>query len=522
MDQIDYSITLERHKTNNPTLKNKTWEDFFYAIQGKKLILYGISETLNFLWLRGKDIKIESAIDNDKGKLNLPLNVFFDEENLSQVKIENKSSLKKYEPNEVVILISSLLHYEEIANELETNGFKNYFSVLNLEYNQREKSEVITLDEYKKQYAVECAKYPIENDKIIFYGFGGYADHEKYITEELLKLTKKLKLIWIVKKFPVEVPEGVEVVYIGNFKKYIREMSTAKVWIFDIPIEIDLIKREEQIYIQTKHWGSITLKKFYLDTPLVADVKDNRHYWELNGKWMDYIISGSEFDEASCRSGFGFNGKFLRFGSPRSDSMFKDEYKLKIKRQFNLNDEKILLYAPTFRFKNAKAGDLSIEVEEFLDFERLMSSLKRKFNCEWKILLRLHPHLRNKKINKPEYVIDVTDYDDNQELASAADIMISDYSSFMFEFAYVLKPIFLYAPDLEDYLTNERELLLDYHSLPFPIAIDNEQLSKQIETFNEEEYKVKVQRFLESYGVNEDGYASERSAKFILKLVENE
>ena len=529
MDQIDYSISINRHITKNPRLIKNTWEDFYNVAQNRKVILYGISEIFNFLWLRcDTAISIVAAIDNDSGKQNLSLGTFFDENDLGDakdIKISPKSAIKSYSPDEVVILISSLRYYDEIAAELETMGFYCYFSVLNLEYYYRNiNSNFETLDSYKTRYAKECTeKYPIENNKIVCYGFGGYADHEKYITEALLKMNKNLHLIWIVKKFPVDVPEGVEVVFNGNFKRYIREMETAKIWIFDVPIEMNLIKREEQIYIQTKHWGSITLKKFYLDTPLVSQVKDNEYFWKLNGKWMDYIISGSEFDEKSCRSGFNFKGKFLRFGSPRSDAMFEpDRYKSKIYKHFNLNPEDhILLYAPTFRFRNAKEGDIEVVPQDFLNFEMLMSSLKVRWPLSWKILLRLHPHLRTqaKRLKKPDFVIDVTDYDDNQELAAAADIMISDYSSFMFEPAYVLKPVFLYAPDKDEYVKNERELLLDYDSLPFPISTNDEELATQIEKFDEEAYNQDVKKFLASYNVCEDGHASQRAAQFILDLI---
>ena len=530
MDQIEYSISIGRHITKNPVIINKTWKDFYNAAKSKKVILYGISEIFNLLWLRcNGSISIVAAVDNDNGKQNLPLHTFFDENDLKDSKdvlVSPRTTLKNYLPDEVIILISSLRYYDEIAAELEQMGFNCYFSVLNLEYNYRnEHSDFITLSNYKNSYAKECVeKYSIESNKIIFYGFGGYADHGKYITEALLKMSHELNIVWIVKKFPVNVPEGVDVVFNGNFKKYIREMETAKVWIFDVPIEMDLIKREEQIYIQTKHWGSITLKKFYLDTPLISQVKNNKYFWELNGKWMDYIISGSEFDEKSCLSGFNFKGKFLRFGSPRSDAMFDEEkFKSKIRKIFNLNvNEKILLYAPTFRFKNAKVGDIECIPQNFLNFDMLMTSLKEKFFGDWKIFLRLHPNLRaiSKRLNKPNYIIDVTDYDDNQELAAAANIMISDFSSIMFEPAYVLKPVFLYSPDKDEYVKNERELLIDYSKLPFPIAKNDEELSAQIKNFNEDRYKEAVREFLASYGVNEDGHASKRSAEFILRLIE--
>ena len=77
----------------------------------------------------------------------------------------------------------------------------------------------------------------------------------------------------------------------------------------------------------------------------------------------------------------------------------------------------------------------------------------------------------------------------------------------------------MFTTDLEEYLKNERDLLLDYHSLPFPIACSNEELFKKINEFNYVEYVDEVDAFLEKYGVHEDGHASERAAKFISGLL---
>ena len=98
-------------------------------------------------------------------------------------------------------------------------------------------------------------------------------------------------------------------------------------------------------------------------------------------------------------------------------------------------------------------------------------------------------------------------------------MMITDYSSIMFEAAFVKKPVFLYAPDRKEYIDGERGLLIDYDSLPFPIAETNTELYNQIDIFDEVEYKKSVTVFLERYGVHEDGHASERAADFIISIL---
>ena len=156
-----------------------------------------------------------------------------------------------------------------------------------------------------------------------------------------------------------------------------------------------------------------------------------------------------------------------------------------------------------------------------LDFSRLLNALKKKFGGDWQILLRIHPYvaMESGNVHLPDYVKNVSFYPDSQELVAASDIMISDYSSIMFEPAFIKRPVFLYAPDMEDYVNRERELLLDYNSLPFPIAKSNDELERCVLDFDEKVYQRKLNEMLSFYEVNEDGMASRRAAEFILKLL---
>ena len=504
----------------------RTWKDFELECQSKKVILYGLGSLLNCLFIRvNKNISIIAAVDNEKSKQNHLLKDFFDEADLQEAKnivISPKKILRSYNPNEVVILISSLRHSESIAQDLESMGFYNYFSVLHLEFNYKEYRKrnnlpIETQDNYIESYANICIeKFPIQNNKIIFGGMDRYPDHGRYITEKLLLMNKDLDIVWLTNTPSIEAPKGVRIIYEGKWKSLIYELETAKIWIFDMPIRTQAIKRMGQTYIQVKHWGSITLKKFYLN----EEVNDfEREVWKRNGEMIDYIISGSEFDEETCKRGFNFNKIFLRFGSPRSDILFKPNfYKEKVFKRYSItSDKKILIYAPTFRTVSLKKD---YNYQE-LDFELITKSLNQKFKGDWIIFLRYHPSVKMVSDLDEHFnnIINVSDYESAQELVAASDIMISDYSSIMFEPAYVMKPVFLYAPDREEYIKNERDFLIDYDSLPFPKASTNKELAIQITNFNEIEYQQAVKKFLDNYSVNEDGHASERTAKFILKLL---
>src|SRR5699024_10923852 len=98
------------------------------------------------------------------------------------------------------------------------------------------------------------------------------------------------------------------------------------------------------------------------------------------------------------------------------------------------------------------------------------------FGGKWLILVKLHPHLLSvsNELTENDYVVNVTTYDDIQELLLIADMLISDYSSLIFDYALTKRPCFLYVPDLEDYIKKERELYFNITELPFAYAKNNQ------------------------------------------------
>ena len=221
-DRVDGAISKNMHLTENSTLIGKTWRDFQRAAKDKKIILYGINELTHFLWLRcDENIFISAVIDNNAEKQNFTFGQLFDEpksEEEKEIKVESREILSHYQPDDVVILISSYRYYEEIANELDEKQYFNYFSILHLEYYFREHMKENNLPyedwfEHINNYASECAnKYPIQNNKIIF-SMGTYVENGKYITEQLLKLNKELDIVWVVSRLDYPAPKGVRKIY---------------------------------------------------------------------------------------------------------------------------------------------------------------------------------------------------------------------------------------------------------------------------------------------------------------------
>lgn len=535
MDVIDRAIENGLHLSDRKEICSQTWKDFDNIIYGKKIVLYGVGAGADCYFDRYKDsARLDAVIDNDVRKQGLPAKVFLaemfgmDRENLC---VSDCSILDDVISEEIVILISSTNYYMEIIEQLEKRGIRNYYVLLMMEANQRtleneKKSERISTSR-EEIFARECCtRFPVEEKKIFFRAYGDYADHGKYIANALLTLRKDLDLVWAVSDMSTPVPSGVRKIYSANWKSYIYEMETAKVWILDLAVPAFIQKRQGQLYIQTKHWASVTLKKFYLDAVTFQSVPDQVDNWKRDGQLIDYIITGSKFDEESCRRGFGFEKEVLPFGSPRSDALFfEKENKEKVYQYYKLHlDKHAILYAPTYRFDKAKGKKFHMAKQIELDFLRVKKAADKRFGGEWVIMLRLHPSVAKaaKEMEKPDFVIDVSAYTDSEELVSATDITISDFSSIMFEPAFVKKPVFLFATDLQEYIEKEYELLIPYKELPFSIAESNEQLERNIMHFDKESYQNEIESFLERYGVAEDGHASERTARFLSEYLDNE
>ena len=118
----------------------------------------------------------------------------------------------------------------------------------------------------------------------------------------------------------------------------------------------------------------------------------------------------------------------------------------------------------------------------------------------------------------PAECIDATSYDDVQELLAAAEILITDYSSIMWDFSLKGKPVFLYHPDADIY-RKERGYYLPFSEMPYVEAFDEEDLCRKIEGFNEEDYRERVAAFVKEYGSFDRGNAAKAVGDRIRKLL---
>ena len=140
--------------------------------------------------------------------------------------------------------------------------------------------------------------------------------------------------------------------------------------------------------------------------------------------------------------------------------------------------------------------------------------LRPPFGGTFITLYRGHAFVTGEE-KKEKDLIDATAYHDMQELLIASDVLVSDYSSAMWDFSFLDRPVFVYAPDMQNYIDNERDFAYPPEKWPYPIAKSNDELVREIETFDREEYDKRMQAHHADAGSYENAHSSEKAAALI-------
>lgn len=198
-------------------------------------------------------------------------------------------------------------------------------------------------------------------------------------------------------------------------------------------------------------------------------------------------------------------------GVSRTDVYF-DKEKIKFAkdkiREFVGFEKRIILYAPTFRgdIKGASYPE-GFDIEKFCD----------KLGDSCVLLIKNHPFVKN-KYKIPEkfssVCYEIVDEYSMEELLMSADVCVTDYSSIVFEYSLLKKPILFYAYDLDAYY-DERGFYYSYEEfVPGPIVKTMEELIEQINNVEQIELS-KVEKFAKAYMSGCDGHSTERLVSYI-------
>ena len=355
--------------------------------------------------------------------------------------------------------------------------------------------------------------FPINERKIIFVSWKGkqYACNPKYIFEYMYNNYKgKYTYIWSLRNKDLLPNIFFNVQICGYLTiKYIYFVLTSKYIITNQAFEPFFPIRSNQILIYTWHGGGaykrIGDENVYKSRRWSRDILR-----EIRSKMVSYVISSCEKFTSIHSNMWNISKKcFLQIGMPRNDILFSYN-KVSIEKVYNFykidNTKKIILYAPTFR------GDFHspnyLDYINNLDTKLILNSLKTKYNSDFIFFYRDH-YFSNKQHIMTNNIISVSNYSDMQELLCATDILITDYSSSIWDFSFTFKPCLIYAPDLKKY-QEDQGFHTPIEEWPFPFAETNEQLIENILHFDQEKYIKAVNKHHVELGSFENGTACEQ------------
>lgn len=403
----------------------------------------------------------------------------------------------KYKTDALIVVAMMLSSAETVKCELLKKGFRN----------------VMTADELAEKMYREFYEKPVQKGKILFVNFSGrgYGCNPKYICEEIIRRKiKGVDCLWAVTGSREGIPDAVRSIQYGTYEYY-YELATAQIWVDNQHKDFLSRKRNGQYYIQTWH-GCGPLKKIEYDAPNLPG-----SYLELlehNMKMVDLCLSGTDFCSLQYRRAFHYYGNILEYGCPRNDVFFRKQPDIdNIKKDMGLPyDAAVILYAPTVR-----KGESNL-----IDASYILQACEKLYLCPCIMLIREHPQMagREKRYVFSDRVVNASDYPDVQEILALADMLITDYSSVMWDFSLQKKPVFLYHPDADAY-REERGFYIPFSEMPYIEAFSMEELYREICNYTENVYQQQLKKFFDKYKPFDQGKASQEVADRMLEVIGN-
>ena len=351
--------------------------------------------------------------------------------------------------------------------------------------------------------------FPHKKMIILFDSYLGkqYSCNPKYIYEYMLEHFPKqgIRYVWAFRE------PGLFTKYLANNTAICRFYSLRHLWyacIADVQItNFNLVPSEgrKQIRVQTWHGGGCYKK-------VGKDISYNSKWynWYVQQKYQSFTC----FPDHVIREQFAYPGEILNFGLPRNDILIHaDKYSEKaddIRDTLCIEkNEFVILYAPTYR-------DIQTDLVEEIDFNLIMRSVNERFGRKATILFRGH-HFSS-TVDLARSVKDVSSYPDMQELLLISDMLISDYSSSIWDYSFLGRPCFLYTPDLDEY-TRYRGFDVDIQEWGFPVCRDNASLRDNILTYNEPVFRDAMSYHHKTLVSYDGGDATKKLCMYLAELL---
>ena len=353
---------------------------------------------------------------------------------------------------------------------------------------------------------------PIRRNRVVFLAVAGgsaseYSCNPRAVYEELAG-DADVEKVWLVAdpaRHPALRVAGVRLARHGTLTAALL-LGTAGVVVTNGGYVNWFPFRRSQYVINTWHGGG-AYKRLPFDRP-DAGRRERRKQHLGAGHTSLFVSSSRSFTDLVVRGSLGYDGPVLEVGMPRNDALLDPERRTRLADRARAALQipegiSTVLVAPTFR-----RDDDGLEP---LDPVRLAESLTARFGGEWLVLWREH-RLAAPASDRPG--LDVGGYPDMQDLLCLADVLVTDYSSAVWDYSLIGRPCFLYVPDLAEFSASNG-FYVDLPEWGFPYATGNAELASQVVGFDEARYRLGVTRHHQALGSVESGNAAEAVADVI-------
>jgi CDP-glycerol glycerophosphotransferase len=350
-------------------------------------------------------------------------------------------------------------------------------------------------------------------DAVVYTSFSGrqYSDSPRAIHEELVRRGAPLEHLWVVRDGRCAVPDTATALR-EHSREYHEAIARARYIVTNDHFPHWLERRDDQICLQT--WHGTPLKRLGVD--IVGTRRQARalpRNWDRHRRNWQYVLSPNPYATPILRRAFQIEGEILETGLPRVDVLARsdrDALAREVRARIGLPDGKrVVLYAPTYR-DHVVDRRFRYRLEMGLDLERLRDAVGE----DTVVLVRKHHYVIDSiPAGDDGFVRDVSTYPDGTELLLAADVLVTDYSSIMVDFANTGRPVLLYAYDLEAYDTEIRGLYPDFAvTVPGPLLRTTDELAEALRGLEDvrSAYAGRYADFRSRFCEFDDGHAATR------------
>ena len=386
-----------------------------------------------------------------------------------------------------------------------------------MRYYYAENYESAIIDDNMIVYETRDGNSIVDSPLAIFLYLVSHSDYEKYHHIWIIKEdTEILKSI-----IPDEYRSKVDFVIRGSID-YADALLKGKYLISNSTFESFFVKRPGQIYINT--WHGTPLKLMGFDTPFSISSSQNV---VRNFLMTDYLLSPNShtsniFIHSYKLAGI-YPGEVVEGGYPRIDMTLSGSRKKTIDKINRYGakvayDKPIILYTPTW--KGSDVNQAADDVDQIINETLIIAD---HFKEKYQVLVKVHPFIFT-EIRDNEHIKEhlVSDYIDANEVLTATDVLVTDYSSIFFDFLVTDKPIIFYVWD-KDLYQQDRGMYLNNNELPGPSAENLEELIDLLENVNEEtdSFTTQYQALKEQMVPYDDGNTTKRYVEYIFDGIDS-